>query len=358
MDKTFRHSPRGLTVRVLSELGSSFYVCLRLGREPLFHVLGSHTGYSQSSSREAEAVYEDRKVRLVQWMSAIAVGGGAFLITIVLMTKILEGLISGSIFSGDEGPVILADGVIALSFVIGGRLGMAAFHQSWRTGTNLRFRLGTRALAFGIGVYCLLVGLFHSWFIGIGVGQPTTTLNAALQLLLLGAVLLLSFALAFLCTEWGRLHRRIANAAPVGRTFGERNEIKLRGWGEPEQQRRLAEAYQLGELGLPDEREAEYWFRRAANDGDLKAKIALAKLLAYGTGGIRDPVEALAWLSAASVSSDPMADGLRKKIKEQLSPEQIEEAAKLATFCGALSKRIRREFQYFREYVSKAAPKK
>jgi TPR repeat protein len=83
--------------------------------------------------------------------------------------------------------------------------------------------------------------------------------------------------------------------------------------------------------GLPKKyREAERWFRLAADQGDATAQANLGLLHANGYGLPRDYVQAYVWFSRAGAQGHTEALDLCSVIASNMTPFQIAEAEKLA----------------------------
>ena len=72
------------------------------------------------------------------------------------------------------------------------------------------------------------------------------------------------------------------------------------------------------------------WFQKAALQGHSGARIMLGSMLAAGRGTKKDLQSAYFWLSAASLQGDPRGDATLRSLKQQLAPEQLEQAMKQA----------------------------
>lgn len=100
--------------------------------------------------------------------------------------------------------------------------------------------------------------------------------------------------------------------------------------GEPTAQYNLGDLYLCG-TGVPlDESVAFSWFQKAALQGHSGARIMLGSMLAAGRGTKKDLQSAYFWLSAASLQGDPRGDAILRALKQQLAPEQLEQAMKQA----------------------------
>jgi TPR repeat protein len=83
--------------------------------------------------------------------------------------------------------------------------------------------------------------------------------------------------------------------------------------------------------GLPKNyREAERWFRLAAEQGDATAQANLGLLYANGYGLPRDYVQAYIWFSRAGAQGHTEALELCSIVASKMTSRQIAEAEKLA----------------------------
>ncbi len=105
--------------------------------------------------------------------------------------------------------------------------------------------------------------------------------------------------------------------------------------GDAESQFELGKNYETGRIGLPkDMTQAQFWYRKAADQGDAYAEASLGILFNFGKGVERDYAKAYMWYERAALHSQggnresivEMRDG----IAENLTPKQIAEAKQLA----------------------------
>jgi TPR repeat protein len=105
--------------------------------------------------------------------------------------------------------------------------------------------------------------------------------------------------------------------------------------GEAEAQFELGKNYETGRIGLPkDFAQAQYWYRKAADQGDPYAEASLGILFNFGKGVPRDYAQAYMWYERAVMHSqggnkDSIVE-MRDGIAENLTPQQIAEAKRLA----------------------------
>ena len=94
--------------------------------------------------------------------------------------------------------------------------------------------------------------------------------------------------------------------------------------------------YDLGAMyshgfGVPeDAAEAARWYRLAAEQGDAFAQTGLGFLYALGEGVPQDFVLAYMWLNLAAAQGNEAAQGLKDRIAQQMTREQIAEAQRLS----------------------------
>jgi uncharacterized protein len=105
--------------------------------------------------------------------------------------------------------------------------------------------------------------------------------------------------------------------------------------GEVDAQFELGKNYETGRIGLPkDFAQAQYWYRKAADQGDPYAEASLGILFNFGKGVQRDYAQAYVWYERAAMHAqggnrDSIVE-LRDGIAENLTPRQIAEAKRLA----------------------------
>lgn len=105
--------------------------------------------------------------------------------------------------------------------------------------------------------------------------------------------------------------------------------------GDAEAQYDMAKNLETGRIGLrKDLVQAEYWYRKAAEQGDPFAQAGVAILYQFGKGVKADLVEACMWYTLASAGSkggdhESIADML-DDITRLMTPEQLTEARKRA----------------------------
>jgi uncharacterized protein len=91
--------------------------------------------------------------------------------------------------------------------------------------------------------------------------------------------------------------------------------------------------YRQGNGVRQDYRDAAWWFRLAAEQGDIGAQIKLGEMYADGNGVPRDYVYAYLWTSIAASSLDRVAIKNRDNVAAKLKTVQLEQARDLAREC-------------------------
>jgi TPR repeat protein len=107
--------------------------------------------------------------------------------------------------------------------------------------------------------------------------------------------------------------------------------------GDKEAQRYLGFMYASGKGVARDDREALKWYGRAAEQGDADAQVNLGVMYSVSRGAQQNYVEAHKWFSIAAarypVSERQKREQVLKnseRLAAKMSPEQLEEARKLA----------------------------
>jgi len=101
--------------------------------------------------------------------------------------------------------------------------------------------------------------------------------------------------------------------------------------GLPEAQFTLGVQYDEGINTTPDLAEAVKWYRLAAEQGHLDAQNNLGFMYAQGRGVPLDRVQAYAWLNMAAEGGNEAAKMNRVLIKDEMTPDELEEGNKLAS---------------------------
>jgi TPR repeat protein len=99
--------------------------------------------------------------------------------------------------------------------------------------------------------------------------------------------------------------------------------------GNATAQLNLGLLYAKGRGVSQDYREAENWFRLAADQGDATAQANLGLLYANGYGLPQDYVQAYFWFSRAAAQGLKDALELRSAVASKMNPPQIAEAEEL-----------------------------
>jgi uncharacterized protein len=101
--------------------------------------------------------------------------------------------------------------------------------------------------------------------------------------------------------------------------------------GNAHAQDALGFAYREGVGAQKDDTAAAKWFRKAADQDNIDAQFNIGEMYELGTGVPQDYVLAYMWFSlVASRGTRPYAITSRDRVAQQMTPEQIAEAQKLA----------------------------
>ncbi len=95
-------------------------------------------------------------------------------------------------------------------------------------------------------------------------------------------------------------------------------------------QSNLGVMYANGQGVARDDKEAVSWYRKAAEQGYAPAQFNLGVMYANGQGVPQDLVQAHKFFSLAEPTQGEVATTNRKLVEADLTPEQIEEAQRLA----------------------------
>ena len=96
--------------------------------------------------------------------------------------------------------------------------------------------------------------------------------------------------------------------------------------GHSASQNLLGVMFEFGQGTNPDEKEAQVWYRAAAEKGEVKAQMNLGKILGPESSDPACQMESLAWLFLASENGEVAAE----KLIPDHSPEEMSQAKKLA----------------------------
>ena len=88
--------------------------------------------------------------------------------------------------------------------------------------------------------------------------------------------------------------------------------------------------YERGQGVTQDYKEAEKWFRLSAEQGIAQAQFNMGGIYYIGQGVPRDQVLAYMWMNIASSNGNKNAIQFRNLLEKKMSPQQIEEAQRLA----------------------------
>lgn len=105
--------------------------------------------------------------------------------------------------------------------------------------------------------------------------------------------------------------------------------------GDVDAQFDLGKNYETGRIGLQkDLAQAQYWYHKAADQGDPYAEASLGILFNFGKGVERDYAQAYMWYQRAAMHAqggnrDSIIE-MRDAIAQNLTPKQIAEAQRLA----------------------------
>ena len=100
--------------------------------------------------------------------------------------------------------------------------------------------------------------------------------------------------------------------------------------GFADAQNNLGGMYANGE-GVPeDDRQAVFWFRKAAEQEVARAQYNLGAMYANGEGVPEDYVRAYAWFNLAAAQGDEDAERFRAELRQWMTPAQIAEGQALS----------------------------
>jgi hypothetical protein len=103
--------------------------------------------------------------------------------------------------------------------------------------------------------------------------------------------------------------------------------------GDAKAQYNLGVMYRDGQGVMQDFADALKWFRSAAAQGDVKAQSNLGVLYAKGDGVRQDFVRAHMWFDLSAASGDASGARNRDLAEQQMTPQQIAQAKRLARDC-------------------------
>jgi len=105
--------------------------------------------------------------------------------------------------------------------------------------------------------------------------------------------------------------------------------------GDMDAQFELGKNYETGRIGLPkDITQAQFWYKKAADQGDPFSEASLAILFNFGKGVARDYVQAYMWYVLAvehskGADKDSITE-MRDNLADKMTHQQIVEAERLA----------------------------
>jgi len=85
-----------------------------------------------------------------------------------------------------------------------------------------------------------------------------------------------------------------------------------------------------GEGVAQDDAEAVKWYRKAAKQGQANAQYNLGFMYEDGKRVTQDHVQPLMWYTIAAAQGNELARKLRDSLAEEMTPEQIAQAQRLA----------------------------
>jgi TPR repeat protein len=97
----------------------------------------------------------------------------------------------------------------------------------------------------------------------------------------------------------------------------------------------LGSLYYKGDQVPNDDKEALFWYLKAANQGNATAQISLGSMYGEGRGTTRDNVQAYMWLNLAAAGGDDLssaagiselAQSFRDDLEKFMSRSEIEKA--------------------------------
>jgi TPR repeat protein len=107
--------------------------------------------------------------------------------------------------------------------------------------------------------------------------------------------------------------------------------------GDANAQYRIGLMYDNGRGVVQDYTEAVRWYRMAAAQGVADAQSNLGEMYSYGEGVAKDYVRAYMWFSICAASgASASAATSRDNIAARMTPQQIDEAQKMALECGLI----------------------
>ena len=105
--------------------------------------------------------------------------------------------------------------------------------------------------------------------------------------------------------------------------------------GNRDAQTFIGAMYYEGKGVAQDYKEAMRWYKLASQQGEPLAQFSLGVMYYKGTGVVQDYVRAHMWFNIAAVGGDSDTAKKRDALASKLTPQQIEQAQKLARECQA-----------------------
>jgi TPR repeat protein len=105
--------------------------------------------------------------------------------------------------------------------------------------------------------------------------------------------------------------------------------------GNRDAQTYLGMMYDQGQGVAQDYKEAVRWYQLAAKQGDAVAQYNLGNMYSTGQGVLQDYVRAHMWSNIVAVSGAKHSIEYRDKIASRMTPQQIEQAQRMARECMA-----------------------
>ena len=87
--------------------------------------------------------------------------------------------------------------------------------------------------------------------------------------------------------------------------------------------------YDNGEVVLQDYKQAVYWYKKAAEQGQEKSPYNLGVAYAKGQGLEQDYAKAHMWFNISAYSGDPNAQKARGIVSKKMTSEQLAEAQRM-----------------------------
>ena len=105
--------------------------------------------------------------------------------------------------------------------------------------------------------------------------------------------------------------------------------------GDAEGQFNQGNMYSNGQGVVQDYAEAVRWFKLAAAQGHAHGQTGLGAMYYDGKGVLQDYIRAHMWWNLAAVNGESIAVKNRDIVANKMTPQQVEQAQKLARECQA-----------------------